>query len=79
MKIKLLITRIDEIKNFIVFNTKYSDKVIVRHQGFIVDGKSLMGVLSLNLSEPIEVEYCNGLVDSELNYLKENFNVSYGE
>ena len=30
--------------------------VVVKHGKFITDGKSLMGMLSLNLSEPVEVE-----------------------
>lgn len=30
--------------------------ISVQHGKFITDGKSLMGILSLNLSEPVEVE-----------------------
>ena len=40
----------------IASNCPKGTEIVVKHGNFTVDGKSLIGILSLNLSEPVEVE-----------------------
>ena len=49
---------VEDVKEFVevASNCPKGTDVIIKHGKFITDGKSLMGILSLNLSEPIEVE-----------------------
>ena len=49
---------VEDVKEFVEVSSSYpkGTDVIVKHGKFITDGKSLMGILSLNLSEPVEVE-----------------------
>ena len=51
------LNNIDDIKFFIRQAEKYPCDIIVRNidRIFSIDGTSIMGILSLNLSEPIEV------------------------
>ncbi len=54
MKIKL--NTINEAKDFVNICSKYHDDEIYLNQGkYIVDGKSILGVFSLNLLEPVKV------------------------
>lgn len=56
--IKVQFITIKDIEEFVTITGKCpkSTEVIVKHGKFIVDGKSLMGLFSLNLSEPVNVE-----------------------
>lgn len=60
MEKSLILKDIIKIKEFVNDMSKYFPEldVDVRTQGnhYIVDGKSIMGILSLNLSEPIIVK-----------------------
>ena len=51
------LTNLDDIKFFVIQAEKYPCDIIVRNidRIFSIDGSSIMGVLSLNLSEPVEV------------------------
>lgn len=51
------LNNIDDIKFFVKQAEKYPCDIIVRNidRIFSIDGSSIMGVLSLNLSEPVEV------------------------
>ena len=60
---------IQDVKDFVEVNSKYYDCEIVVKQGrYIVDGKSILGIFSLNLLEPVKV-----IADSENDNLKMTF------
>ena len=58
MKLYVDLNRVDDIKNFVRKAEKYDCDIVVRNKDrvFAVDGTSLIGLFSLNLSEPVEVE-----------------------
>lgn len=51
----LLVDTIQKAKEFVDIAQKFSEDVTVERGKYVVDGKSLLGVLSLNLSLPIGV------------------------
>ena len=55
MKIKL--NTVTEVNDFCRIASGYESDVIVSHGKYAVDGKSLMGLYSLNLSEVLNVEF----------------------
>ena len=55
MKIKL--NTIEEIMGFCRIASNFASDVTVRHGKYAVDGKSLMGLISLNLSETLDVNF----------------------
>ena len=58
MKFFVDLNKVDDIKTFVKNAEKYDCDIIVRNRDrvFQVDGTSLIGLFSLNLSEPVEVE-----------------------
>ena len=61
MKFYVDLNKIDDIKFFVKHTEKYDCDIVVRNKDrvFAVDGTSIMGLFSLNLSEPVEVEINN--------------------
>lgn len=55
MKVKLLINTIDKVKTFIDINSSFNGVITVSSGRYVIDGKSIMGMFSLNLIEPLEV------------------------
>lgn len=59
MKIKL--NTIQDTKDFVEISSKYHDsEIVIKQNRYVVDGKSLLGIFSLNLLEPVKV-----IIDSE--------------
>lgn len=58
MKFYVDLNKVDDIKTFVKKAEKYDCDIIVRNIDRIyqIDGTSLIGLFSLNLSEPVEVE-----------------------
>ena len=58
MKFFVDLNKVDDIKTFVKHAENYDCDIIVRNRDrvFQVDGTSLIGLFSLNLSEPVEVE-----------------------
>lgn len=60
MKFFVDLNKIDDIKFFVKHAEKYKHDcdIVVRNKDrvFSIDGTSIMGLFSLNLSEPVEVE-----------------------
>ena len=54
ISIKLSLT--EDIKDLVRITSKYPYDIDLKSGGYIVDGKSILGIFSLNLNEPIEVE-----------------------
>lgn len=54
MNVKLF--TIKDVKDFVDVCSKYNDSdVAVRQNRYVVDGRSILGIFSLNLLEPINV------------------------
>lgn len=64
MKIKL--DNFDKVNEFLKIAAKENCRIELRHNGYIVNGKSLLGILSLDLSSPLELV----LLDKAADYSK---------
>ena len=67
MKILIKLDVIERVTTFNSLAQKCADEVEVGQDSWTVDGKSLMGLFSLNLSENVIVTF-NGNVDGNLIY-----------
>lgn len=47
---------VDKIKTFTARAAAYPGDLIAKNSRYVVDGKSIMGLFSLNLSEPLVIE-----------------------
>ena len=56
-KITVLLDKITDFKDFVNLTSKCKDDVIINSGKFTVDAKSIMGLLSLDLTKPLEVEF----------------------
>lgn len=54
MKIKLDL--IDEVKMLTVIAAKYESDIFLTHDKYVIDATSLLGILSLNLHNPVKIE-----------------------
>lgn len=54
-KVKLLINSIEKVKRFVDINTDFIGDIDVCSGKYIIDGKSIMGCFSLDLSKELEV------------------------
>ena len=53
---KIMLSSINDVKDFVNIVAKYDFDVDLTSGRYVVDAKSIMGIFSLNLSKPIEVE-----------------------
>lgn len=53
MKIKL--NTIDDLKNFVAICNKYESSIDVNQGRYVINGKSILGVFSLNLMEELNI------------------------
>ena len=61
-----------QVKKFVTIVQKYSFEVDLRCDRYVVDAKSILGIFSLDLSKPINVEiYADDLSGDECNQLIE--------
>ena len=59
MKIKL--NTINDVKKFVEISSKYQDsEIVIKQDRYSIDGKSILGIFSLNLLVPVKV-----IIDSE--------------
>ena len=63
----ILLSSINDVKSFVNVVTKYDYEIDLISGRYIVDAKSIMGIFSLDLSQPIKVEAhgedCSNLID----------------
>lgn len=52
---RIILRSVNDIKDFVSIVSRFSDDVDVSSNRSIVDGKSIMGLFSLDLSKPVEV------------------------
>lgn len=53
----IYLNSITDIKNFVELTNRCEGQITVYSGQYIVDGKSIMGIFSLDLSKPIKVEF----------------------
>ena len=52
---KIILNNFDKVNSFLKIAEKEPYRIELRHNGYIIDGKSMLGILSLDLSQPIEL------------------------
>lgn len=57
--IKIRLQTVEDVKRFVAAAENYPGNVRVRANDYIVSGKSIMGMFSLDLSNPVIVEVDN--------------------
>lgn len=55
MEFSVLLTSVADVKNFVDAATVYPHDVDVQAGRYVVNGKSIMGLFSIDLSKPVEV------------------------
>lgn len=70
--VKVKLSSIDEVKQFVDVMRGYHGDVDVSasNKNYIVDGKSILGVFSLDLNDELTVKFYDGLPDTYLSTLK---------
>ena len=66
--IKLTLT--EHIKDFVRITSKYDYDIDLRSGRYIIDAKSILGIFSLDLSKPIEMDIHDDHCDDLVNDLK---------
>lgn len=56
----VLLSSINDVKNFVNIVTKYDYEIDLISGRYVVDAKSIMGIFSLDLTQPIKVEARGG-------------------
>ncbi len=60
-----------QVKTFVSIVQKYSYEIDLRSDKYVVDAKSILGIFSLDLSKPLNVEIHSSDCDDLLNDLKQ--------
>ncbi|MBQ4098689.1 MAG: HPr family phosphocarrier protein [Clostridia bacterium] len=60
-----------QVKTFVSIVQKYSYDIDLRSERYVVDAKSILGIFSLDLSKPINVEIHSSECDDLLEDLKQ--------
>lgn len=58
-KVTVVLSSINDVKNFVNAVSKYDYEIDLISGRYVVDAKSIMGIFSLDLSKPIELEIHN--------------------
>lgn len=56
MKYKINLNELSKVKEFVIATQNLVEPVILRSGEYVVDAKSILGILSLDLSKPVELE-----------------------
>lgn len=54
---KINLTNVDTIKKFVALTCKYDFPIILSSKNCVVNGRSIMGIFSLDLSKAIKIEF----------------------
>lgn len=71
VKLQLQFNTIDNVMKFVKIAQNQNGDIFVKHNSYVVDGTSILGILSLNLSEPVIVEMVERSDDEANNFLAE--------
>lgn len=59
MRAKIRFNNVDEVKQYIVKAMMIGGDILIRHGKYTIDGKSLMGIFSLDLENELDIEFYN--------------------
>ena len=66
----ILLSTINDVKSFVNIVSKYDFDVDLTSGRYVVDAKSIMGIFSLDLSQPIKVEVHSDDCDAFMEEIK---------
>ena len=69
--IKIALEQVQRVKEFVKITENYSFEILLKCGKFVVDAKSVLGILSLDLSQPLVVEVYSVDCDDLILKLKE--------
>ena len=69
-KVTVSLASINDVKSFVNIVSKYDFDVDLISGRYVVDAKSIMGIFSLDLSKPIDVEVMTDDCDSFIDVIK---------
>lgn len=69
-KVTVSLASINDVKSFVNIVSKYDFDVDLMSGRYVVDAKSIMGIFSLDLSKPIDVEVMTDDCDSFIDEIK---------
>lgn len=70
MEFKIKLNNTNDVRDFVHICEKHIGAVTVNSEKYIVDGKSIMGIFSLDLSNPISVKFETDVSKFIINELK---------
>ena len=69
-KVTVSLASINDVKSFVNIVSKYDFDVDLISGRYVIDAKSIMGIFSLDLSKPIDVEVMTDDCDSFIDEIK---------
>ena len=70
MKLTLKLKDMNEVKRFVDITSQYSEDMVLVHGRYVVDAKSILGIISMDLNQPVEL-VCDHVNDNLVNDLKD--------
>ena len=70
MKLTLKLKDMNEVKRFVDITSHYSEDMALVHGRYVVDAKSILGIISMDLNQPVEL-VCDHVNDNLVNDLKD--------
>ncbi len=68
--IKISLEMAQRVKEFVAVTQNYVGEILLKSGKYVVDAKSILGIFSLDLSEPLTVEIYDDNCDELLEKLK---------
>lgn len=68
MRIKILLNSVDKVKSFVGVAQGFSGDIDVLSGKYIIDGKSIMGLLSLDLTRELELVLMGDTKETEVSF-----------
>lgn len=62
---KVVLDSIDKVKSFSSICSNYESRIFLQSNRYMIDAKSIMGILSLDLTQPLNVIY-EGMDEKDL-------------
>lgn len=59
IRAKIRFNSVDDIKKYIAKAMLINGDIVIRHSIYVIDGKSIMGIFSLNLENELDIEFSN--------------------
>ena len=71
VSMKVSLEKSQNVKRFVSITQEYGCEILLRSGKYVVDGKSILGIFSLDLSKPLTVEIFSDDCDELLEKLAE--------